>query len=623
MIGNFLQRTFSSFYRVLNYVRLICGSVPRGWVGARWFILTLHYLLVATAFCLLAYFSDDLFPTETIRSSSPLIRRFWAAWIFLLVYLAIRLTIWLLGVLRGGNESEWPKIEDAWTEVQGALDRDGLDLATIPLVVVTGLKPDEESGFFAASGIPWKTVAPDPEAPAPMRVYANHDGIFLSCAGVSAMSAQAEEATRNAGRGASLAATGLSGGGSGGGTATMMPGQLAGAVAAPEAPAATPEPAAIAAGGTVDPATMRAASASASASATAAVGDVAANGPGSGDTATAASLQSNLNSGGTLRSVAGFLQRTLLPGALGASLFGGKSSEAGRATEASVLSGTQRDRYASQMRFVGELLRRERPHCPCNALLEVVPIKWTDYPRQWKSLAKSGRVDREALSETTLLTVPTIVGFSGLETLPSFATVIDRFKPLGAQLLQSRAGVRLPGCNELAEKDARFVARQVVDWFRGWIYNVFAADLAHDRNADVYRFLCELDARRSGLEHLLRSLYPPAKGDEPRSSGRLFGAYAFSSGRTIDTRAFVFGLLSKALQQQNAVLVPDAVIRKDRRMRKVAVALLAASALLLLLGLWIGWETVQEDRVRQDQRAEVSVGRAGLVALSGFGRNDG
>ena len=592
MIQSLIQRCYGSFWGVFNTVRLLCGSVPRGWAGARWFILALHYAAVAVAFGLLAYFSDRVAPPESLEVPIGLVRRWWLGFIFLLLYLAVRLTIYIVLTLRGGTESEWPELERDFDDLVGALERDGIDLGTVPIVVVTGLDPSAEKTFFEAGGIPWKTVAPDPSegSDTQIRAYATGDGIFLSCPRISALTAQASIAATGAANPISRPV--VSAGGGPAGDPTMRPGQIAAAVAAaPTDDGGTAKPGAIAAG-------VRA--------------------------------EAGGESGGvgqTLRSVASLLQRTLTPAALRSAAPRG---EGGGGTEATLLTGTERDRYASQMRFLGTLIRRERPHCAINGALEIVPIQWTDYPRQWKGLAASALTDREALSETTLLTVPTLLGFGGLDRLPAFPAVIERFAQLGGdQLRHTRAGTRLPGCGSLSETDSKYAADQIVEWFRGWIFSAFADDLTHGRNAELYRFLCALDSRRIALARLIDELYPERRGDRTseggrHEAGRLFGAYAFATGRAIDSRAFVSGLLQRALQIQNEPLVPPAVIAKDRRLTRAASGLFAAAALLLALGGWMMWRifAAAGDNLTPGEVTEASpaAGEAIAVAVGEDGR---
>ena len=463
---------------------------------------------------------------------------------FLLIYFAVRLTIVLISLFRGGNDSEWPQIEQAWDDAVSAMDAEGLDIGAIPIVVVTGTTPQSEAQLMQASGFHWKAIAPDPGEPSPIRVYGSHDGIFLCCTGASALSAQVDLARQSSPTPAAGSAVGSATPAARG---TMMPGDIAAAAApnaGPAVPSETPTPEA---------------------------------------------------TGGTLRSVVSVL-RTLAPGALGA-LGSSRTAQAKSSREVRILYGFSRDSHRSQMRYIGELLRRDRPHCPLNGLLEIVPLDWSNYVSQSAELGTSAVIDREALAESSLISVPSVVAFSGCDELTGFNAFFERSQAMQPALAKSRAGVRMPGAAKLNPDASGFAASQLIDWFRGWTYAVYAQDLDGSRNTDIYRLLCELQDRRHGLDMILRGMYPSADREDHNSDGsRLFGVYTLAQGDTDDTQAFVTGVFAKLLQQQNDVIVPRRVILKDKRLRKIATAVFAVAASLLGIAVWQGWKIVVEGK---------------------------
>src|SRR5262249_10637650 len=76
--------------------------------------------------------------------------------------------------------SEFPDLDDAWNKAVQALDRAGIELSSVPLFLVLGRSRGPENALFHASRLDF-TVQQAPSAAAPLHVWANPGGIWVTC----------------------------------------------------------------------------------------------------------------------------------------------------------------------------------------------------------------------------------------------------------------------------------------------------------------------------------------------------------------------------------------------------------------------------------------------------------
>ncbi len=178
----------SFFYRVYGWIRWLFGVVPRSAIKSSTLYLVIHYTIVTVVTLLLAYFSDRISDPEEWNLPYYFLRRFWWGIMFLLVYLFIRLVIYLIGLLRIHDEPEFEDIDRDWMAGMAGLQREGLDLRWLPAFIINGLTPEQERSVIQGSRLNWKVIAPPlEERSAVLRFFANDDAVFISCTGVGAM----------------------------------------------------------------------------------------------------------------------------------------------------------------------------------------------------------------------------------------------------------------------------------------------------------------------------------------------------------------------------------------------------------------------------------------------------
>lgn len=174
-----------------------------------------------------------------IPGSNRFLADAWLSILFLLVYTLCWLSWWLFQLLAPEQEmTDFPDIDEAWAEAVAALNEAGVGLADAPLYLVIGQSEAKEEALFQAAQLKLlvKNVPSHPRAP--LHVFANRDGIYVTCPGTSLLS---EHATLLTGDPESPAVAAAGGGGgedaldqtlrpsTGGGGAMKAAGILAGA----------------------------------------------------------------------------------------------------------------------------------------------------------------------------------------------------------------------------------------------------------------------------------------------------------------------------------------------------------------------------------------------------------
>jgi hypothetical protein len=153
----------------------------------RW---TIHILLV-TAILIGLYFLNQLDGIRPFLVGPPLIREFWLPLLFLIVYALGWLGWWLWRLLQPEEGSSFPDIDASWEEAIAGLHQQGIDLTEAPLFLFLGKPAGGEESLFQATQLALTARGLPARSDAPLRVFANRDAIFVTCAGASLLGRQA------------------------------------------------------------------------------------------------------------------------------------------------------------------------------------------------------------------------------------------------------------------------------------------------------------------------------------------------------------------------------------------------------------------------------------------------
>jgi hypothetical protein len=166
------------------------ASNVRGWPRwLRWAVPALVVVAVLVGLGFLNYYFDL---AKVLEAPWPPLRWVWLPLLFLLLYVLIWLGWWLWRLLGLREEvGLFPDIDAAWDEARAALDQAGIEITDVPLFLVLGSDPATEAALFEASRLVFPVRGMPRRAEAPLHVYANREGLYVSCAGASLLSRQA------------------------------------------------------------------------------------------------------------------------------------------------------------------------------------------------------------------------------------------------------------------------------------------------------------------------------------------------------------------------------------------------------------------------------------------------
>ena len=548
----------SFFYRVLDWIKLACGVMPRSGFGSAKLFLVLHYCFMALLAVLCAYFSPDIqFLTwnsqmETLPDAA---NRIWCGIVFVIVYCIIRIVLHLMELMGIEDESDFPDIEDDWHEILEALEREKLPIDDVPLFLVNGLTPQQEqSALEAASGIEWRVIAPPlTKKSSVLRAFANDDAIYLSCTDIGTTNLQQRKVATGSSGGHSDAGAAIPAPG-GGVTGTMKAGQI-GAVlekaksatgtsrAGVKAAASAPSPAAPSGGiggifGTIVPGGLKRAMESFSA------------------------VHHNDNKG--------YGKKRLTP-----------------LSEMESMLGIRR------MEFVCHLIKEaRRPYCPINGLLQAVPFSWAEEIDYARTLVSAIRDDVVAIHEQLHLQFPVVVVVTELDDVSGMREFILRTERMQPGLRLSRAGTSFASGADVSDNNAAWVIDRSMQWFRGWVYSAFSYDLDNRDNQKLFHMLCGINQRRDALVSLLRdSLY---KVVTPQL--RLHGCYFCATGHATMEQGFVRGVLDKLTDSQGEVAWTPRITQSLKRATTFGWLLFAGAAVLFVVSVFLGQSLSGLDR---------------------------
>lgn len=450
----------------------------------------------------------------------------------LLVYQAARL--WL-----ERDASRWPDILEAWQAGTGELRRQGISLSDVPLFLMVGASSDDQEKRLLDDLPCQLSVRASPAGAAALHVYGGPDAAFICLATSSHAS---DLARRGLGRG---------------GASPALPARDA-------QPAATEDIRGTMA--VIPPVEASASSADATISPAPA--------------APASSMPADINATIQIDSVTAAVA----------------SAVAAAARRSPVVSAADREVMAQRLRYVCDLVRRERGNlAPFNGLLAVVPagVLLAD-GSNGQALGRALADDLAGVRDGMGLRAPVTVLVSGFEDDQGFAELIRRV-PIAER--QSRLGQRFPiGVAPSYEQLGTLASRacgMAEDLVLGRILRSRTV-LEETNNRQLVGLAARLRSEFSGrLAALMRRAFATPEGESTETTPLVSGCYLAAAGATPETRGFVRGVLEKLLDAQGDLEWTQAAEHSDRAAGRTAAGLgifsglvLAALAAAIALKAW-------------------------------------
>jgi hypothetical protein len=489
----FLTAIWYGFTQLMGLILPFFGRAAdfRRWGPAvRW---TVRLILLAVILLLLYYLNHLLGPVKWLGRAPPWLQPYWLPSLFLLFCALSWLAWWLWKLLLPEAESnEFPDIDQAWDEARAALNQQGIDLTDVPLFFLLGRPLAAEEAMMQASQVPLAVRKAPARDDAPLHVYANRDGIYVTCAGCSLLGKQAAILAGETDSGLSTGSDASPGGASPDfdPTATMSPAQLMHTMSGKDSPEKE-------------------------------VARIILRARDEGREITASERQ-------RMR----ILQRKPRPSLL--------------------KNQFEVDRLAARLTHLCRLIVRDRrPYCPLNAIMVLIPFAATDSEEDATETGYICQRDLAVARRVFQVHCPTLAMVCDLEIVPGFREFMERIPP--QQRLQ-RVGQRFPlaplvepgQVPGLLEKVSRVICRAV---FPAWVYKFFRVEAAGREttdevtqiNSQLYKLLFEMREREARINQILN------RGILAEANGLLLfgGCYLAATGTDTNDQAFVAGVFRR------------------------------------------------------------------------------
>ncbi len=527
----------SILLQMIEWVKWMFGIVPRSAVGSPRLFLIVHYSFMAFLAILFSVFSDSLrrlvgFPPDMVHLFA--LDRILCGALFVLSYAIIRVVLYLMLLLGIEDESDFPDIEADWKDILAALSRERIFLDDLPLFLVNGFTPQQEqSAFEAASNIEWRVIAPPlSQTSAVVRVFTRDDAIFLCCTGVGATNCQQGKVTNvtdnNSGdTGMPRPAVGVTGTRRAGvpQAGGMSPRSVTGTNQAMNAPSAElpGQPKGMGAFfGTMAPGGLK----------------------------RAMETFSAINRGDQK----GYGKKRVMP-----------------------LSEVEAQVGIRRMQFLcGLITKARRPFCQINGMLQAIPFSWASEVDYARKLAPAIKYDLIAVHETFQLQFPVVAVVTEMDSVAGMRDFLLRAERMQPGLRLSRSGSSFAAGADVNDKNTEWIVDRGMQWFRGWVYTAFSADIDNRDNQKLFQMLCEISQRRQGLMILLRdSMYRIVQ-----PGLRLHGVYFSATGRASTEQGFIRGVLDKLPESQGMVAWTPQLLRSHQRSKMLSVCFFAGGVLM-------------------------------------------
>jgi hypothetical protein len=432
--------------------------------------------------------------------------------IFLLIYVLLWLGWWLWKLLTPeAEEADFPDIEEAWDEAVAALNAARIDLTEAPLFLVLGRPMGGEEALFTAAQLQLNVKGVPDRGDPPVRVWANRDGIYVTCAGASLLGRQC----------AILA-----------GEVAAGPQQF-GTVEGADDAFKTMQPQGLQKG--IQAVLVRARE------------------QGRDHTQLSDTEKEEI-------------RRLLAEEA-------SEAAQKARGPRPNLLkNGPEVDELSARLRCLCRLIVRDRkPYCPVNGVLLLVPFAGTDSDDDANQTGALCQLDLANARQALHVNCPRFALVCDLETSPGFREFVERFP--GDQR-QRRLGQRLPLAPDLndaetvaglAERGAQWVCSTV---FPSYVYKLFRLEApGRDElaavvkgNARLYQLLYQMRERRNRLGRLLAR----AVGGEQPGPALFGGCYLAATGKDAGReQAFIAGVFRRLTENQNFVSWTDEALQHE------------------------------------------------------------
>ncbi|WP_081445027.1 type VI secretion protein IcmF/TssM N-terminal domain-containing protein [Blastopirellula marina] len=192
MFMKILSSMGQSLASLANLITAPVAATARAQGTVRLLLWLVHGLAIVAILIGLWWLNDYLELEKSVRFPSTIVRSSWLPILFLLGYALGWQVWWMMRLVRQRvSVSPYPDLDQAWTEATEQLMRNGVSLVKEPLFLVLGQTTAGDANFCSAAGLSL-TQPPTPRgADAPLRIWADERGVFVSLRDASLLGLQA------------------------------------------------------------------------------------------------------------------------------------------------------------------------------------------------------------------------------------------------------------------------------------------------------------------------------------------------------------------------------------------------------------------------------------------------
>src|SRR5713101_7754597 len=506
----------------------------------------LHVVIVVLVLAVLGYINYVTDWDKLLPAPKP-IPQIWLPLLFLLVYILSWLGWWLWKLLQPEEEaSVFPDIDQAWAEAVKALEQGNIDITEVPLFLVVGKPAAPEEAMFSAAQLNLTVKQSPRRGDAPVHVYANRDGVYVTCAGACLSGRQAEILATGALAGSVESALG---GGESGGVGASSEDMFR----------------TVQAGGVMKE--MQA---------------VLARAREQGRDPSDLTEEEK-------REIRGLVAQE--EAQRGGRKIGPRPQIMKNAPEV--------EKYSARLRHLCRLIVRDRrPFCPANGILFLVPFAGADTDKDANQTGGAIHQDLVNIRDVLRVHLPVFAMICDLEKASGFKEFLERFP---ADQRQRRVGQRYPLCPDLPPEKLSASIESCVQWicqvvFPTWIYKLFRVESpgreevekAVAGNCRLYQLLGQIRERQKRFGRIVsRALL--LESDGPLLFG---GCYVGATGSDPGAeQGFVAGTFRRLTENQNYVSWTDEALAEEADYSRLTtygyVGIVVMVLVLVGVGYWL------------------------------------
>lgn len=439
------------------------------------------------------------------------LRNLWLSILFLLVYALFWLGYWLLKLM-GPEEkvSEFPDIDAAWEDACAALQDKGIALADAPLFLILGRPSTGETSLFDAAQLKFLVSNVPSSSGAPVHVFANRDGIYVTCTGASLL----------------------------GQLSRIVAGEAGDSIRSPAASSLDNS------GGEDEDAQFKTLAPK-------------------GRLKSVQNILAAAREEGRGPDQLSDQERAEIRGLVAEEEAAQKRA---KARPSLIKNNAMVDRCQARFRhFCRLIVRDRRPFCPINGILAVLPIAVTDSEEEANQAIALCHQELSMAKAELQMACPLFAMISDLETVPGFGVFFEQFP---ADQRQRRMGQRFPLVPDLEDSKVPALVEEGVEWicegiFPAWIYKQFRVETDGekpssivDSNIQLFKFLQSLQDRRQFLGRVV------ARGLATQSQTFFLGG-CYVAGTSREAAAFIPGVFRRLTEHQSAVAWTPQALNED------------------------------------------------------------